>query len=188
MRKESLHRHGHFIGQLRGWHSKNVLVLLTCLRDLMSGWVSRNVMRSGTSSSMDSLAATLPALPATHHLAQLLSCFAHRVCACSATYAFDMCQKYCKFQASQAERGQGETKHLRGSVCAWGSLGPLPLLERAALSPPHVRPTPAQQPRSSTVTASVILEDHFAAIRYQTSHNISKETIYIYIYIQIHRN
>ncbi len=53
--------------------------------------------------------------------------------------------------ASQAGRGQGGTRHLRGSACAWGSLGPLPLLERAALSLPHVHPTPAQQPRSTTV-------------------------------------
>jgi len=130
-----------------------MLVLLTCLRDLISGWVSRNVMRSGTSCSMDSLAATLPALPATHHVAQLLlSCCTHRVCACSATHAFDMRQKQYKFQVSQAGRGQGGKRHLRGSACAWGSLGPLPLLERGALSPPHVRPTPAQQIRSTTAT------------------------------------
>ena len=109
MRKESLHRHGHFIGQLRGWHSKNVLVLLTCLRDLMSGWVSRNVMRSGTSSSMDSLAATLPALPATHHLAQLLSCFAHRVCACSFALQLHMHLTCVRSNACfrQVRRGEG---------------------------------------------------------------------------------
>jgi len=48
----------------------------------MSGWVSRNVMRSGTSSSMDSLAGTLAALPARHDAAQFFPRSARSVCAC----------------------------------------------------------------------------------------------------------